>query len=188
MSSPRILCFLRCSAVKYSLSERLNLDVHASRQIELHQRIHRLLRRLQNIEEPLVRPYFKLFPGLLVHVRRAQNRRNAARRRQRNGTCHAGACPLRRIHDFRCGLIEHPVIVRLQPDANAFSESHRYFTISLTVPAPTVRPPSRIAKRNPLSMATGVISSTSRLTLSPGITISVPSGNCATPVTSVVRK
>ena len=29
--------------------------------------------------------------------------------------------------------------------------------ISVTVPAPTVRPPSRIAKRNPLSMATGVV-------------------------------
>ena len=36
-------------------------------------------------------------------------------------------------------------------------------------------------------MATGVISSI-RLTLSPGITISVPAGSSATPVTSVVRK
>ncbi len=64
-----------------------------------------------------------------------------------------------------------------------------YYTItSDTVPAPTVRPPSRIAKRRPLSIATGVISSTTSCTLSPGITISVPSGNCATPVTSVVRK
>jgi len=63
-----------------------------------------------------------------------------------------------------------------------------YDTISLTVPAPTVRPPSRIAKRSPLSMATGVISSISICTLSPGITISVPAGRCATPVTSVVRK
>jgi len=63
-----------------------------------------------------------------------------------------------------------------------------YANISVTVPAPTVRPPSRIANRNPLSMATGVISSTSRFALSPGITISVPSGICATPVTSVVRK
>src|SRR5438270_5382551 len=63
-----------------------------------------------------------------------------------------------------------------------------YSRISVTVPAPTVRPPSRIANRKPLSIATGVISSTSKFTLSPGITISVPSGNCATPVTSVVRK
>jgi hypothetical protein len=60
--------------------------------------------------------------------------------------------------------------------------------ISVTVPAPTVRPPSRIAKRKPLSMATGVINSISIATLSPGITISMPSGNFATPVTSVVRK
>src|ERR1035438_9125463 len=66
--------------------------------------------------------------------------------------------------------------------------SNSYLMISVTVPAPTVRPPSRIAKRKPLSMATGVINSTVNSTLSPGITISVPSGNCATPVTSVVRK
>ena len=56
------------------------------------------------------------------------------------------------------------------------------------VPAPTVRPPSRIANRNPFSIAIGVINSISNATLSPGITISVPSGNFATPVTSVVRK
>jgi len=60
--------------------------------------------------------------------------------------------------------------------------------ISVTTPAPTVRPPSRMAKRRPCSMAIGVISSTSIVTLSPGITISVPSGSCVAPVTSVVRK
>ncbi len=63
-----------------------------------------------------------------------------------------------------------------------------YLIISEMVPAPTVRPPSRIAKRKPFSMATGVISSTTSCTLSPGITISVPAGSSATPVTSVVRK
>ena len=63
-----------------------------------------------------------------------------------------------------------------------------YCTISAIVPAPTVWPPSRIANRRPFSIATGVISSITRLTLSPGITISVPAGNSATPVTSVVRR
>ncbi len=63
-----------------------------------------------------------------------------------------------------------------------------YATISLTTPAPTVRPPSRIAKRNSFSIAIGVINSASIATLSPGITISTPSGNVKTPVTSVVRK
>ncbi|COW61974.1 Uncharacterised protein [Mycobacterium tuberculosis] len=51
-----------------------------------------------------------------------------------------------------------------------------------------MRPPSRIAKRRPSSMATGWINFTEMLVLSPGITISVPSGSVTTPVTSVVRK
>ena len=63
-----------------------------------------------------------------------------------------------------------------------------YSTISEIVPAPTVLPPSRMAKRSPFSIAIGVISVISIATLSPGITISTPSGNVATPVTSVVRK
>ena len=63
-----------------------------------------------------------------------------------------------------------------------------YSMISVIVPEPTVRPPSRIANRKPFSSATGVISSTLIATLSPGITISTPSGRLATPVTSVVRR
>src|SRR5208283_2660629 len=63
-----------------------------------------------------------------------------------------------------------------------------YSMISVTAPAPTVWPPSRIAKRRPFSSATGVINVTSQLTLSPGITISTPCGNFMSPVTSVVRK
>ncbi|TWA22185.1 hypothetical protein FB005_11057 [Sinorhizobium medicae] len=63
-----------------------------------------------------------------------------------------------------------------------------YSTMEATMPAPTVRPPSRIAKRSFSSIAIGTISSTSTVTLSPGITISVPSGSVTMPVTSVVRK
>src|SRR5439155_2221146 len=59
--------------------------------------------------------------------------------------------------------------------------------ISVTAPAPTVWPPSRIAKRKPFSRATGVISDTSQLTLSPGITISTPVGNFTSPVTAVAE-
>jgi hypothetical protein len=64
----------------------------------------------------------------------------------------------------------------------------RYSMILLTTPAPTVRPPSRMAKRSLSSMAIGAISVTLNLRLSPGITISVPSGSSTVPVTSVVRK
>ena len=63
-----------------------------------------------------------------------------------------------------------------------------YSRMSEMTPAPTVRPPSRIANRNSFSIAIGVINSTVNCTLSPGITISTPEGNVTTPVTSVVRK
>ena len=60
--------------------------------------------------------------------------------------------------------------------------------IFVTTPEPTVRPPSRMAKRRPSSHAIGVISVISMSMLSPGITISTPSGSLMLPVTSVVRK
>ncbi len=61
------------------LPKRLDLHIHTRRQIELHQRVHRLLRRLQNIQQPLVRPDFKLLARLLIHVRRAQHCRDTDR-------------------------------------------------------------------------------------------------------------
>ncbi len=93
--------------------------------------------------------------------------------------------------------VEHAVIVGPQADADVLvvhlgaspgSRRGCYFRILATTPAPTVRPPSRMAKRRPSSIAIGTSSSTCIVTLSPGITISVPSGNLTEPVTSVVRK
>src|SRR6185437_6088411 len=54
-------------------AKRLNFHVHARRQIELHQRVHRVRRRFQNVNQPLVRPHLELLARLLVHVRRAQH-------------------------------------------------------------------------------------------------------------------
>ena len=71
---------------------------------------------------------------------------------------------------------------------SGMTQSVDYSTIAETTPAPTVRPPSRMAKRRPFSIAIGAISSTPNFRLSPGITISVPSGSVTVPVTSVVRK
>ncbi len=65
---------------------------------------------------------------------------------------------------------------------------HDHLRILVTRPAPTVRPPSRMANFSSSSMAMGWISDTDMSVLSPGITMSVPSGRFTTPVTSVVRK
>src|SRR2546421_174858 len=78
-----------------------------------------------------------------------------------------------------------------EPQLDQPLQNHRkpdYAITSVTRPAPIVRPPSRMAKRCPLSMATGAITVISTDTLSPGITISTPAGRATVPVTSVVRK
>ena len=77
-------------------------------------------------------------------------------------------------------------MIRTMPGARSL-ESEAYSTISVIVPEPTVRPPSRMANRAPFSSATGVSSSPVMDVLSPGITISTPSGSLSVPVTSVVR-
>jgi len=59
----------------------------------------------------------------------------------------------------------------------ALSVHSLYLSILTTAPEPTVRPPSRIAKRVPSSIAIGAINSISIVILSPGIIISTPSGN-----------
>ena len=64
----------------------------------------------------------------------------------------------------------------------------RYLIILVTTPAPTVFPPSLIAKFKFSFIAIGVINLTVNFPSSPGITISVPDGNVTSPVTSVVLK
>src|SRR5258708_655786 len=134
-----------------------------------------------------MRAHLELLARFLVHVRRTQHR-PAIDGGQRNRTGNIGAGALRRFHNLFRGLIENPVVVRLQTNTNFVALSHIYSTISVTAPAPTVWPPSRIAKRKPFSSATGVISDTSQRTLSPGITIATPYVGLISPVESVVRK
>src|SRR5207247_10627921 len=72
----------------------------------------------------------------------------------------------------------------LRLDGRGRSSLQLYCTISLMVPAPTVCPPSRMAKRKPFSVATGLVSPITSCPLSPGITTSVPERRSATPVRS----
>src|SRR5437879_3926228 len=195
--------------------ECFDLHIHTRGQIELHERVYGLRCRIENIEQTLVRANLELFPRLFVHMRGTQHTVLVFHRGQRNRACNLRAGAFRGGHNFCRRLVKHAVIVCLQPDANFFVSYHvsfpdpfrlvrkertggklqaawlfysGYCTISLIVPAPTVWPPSRMAKRKPFSIATGVISSITSCTLSPGITISVPEGSSATPVTSVVRR
>src|SRR6267154_64251 len=106
------------------LTECLNLNIHAGRQIELHQRIDRLLCRLENIEQALVGTDFKLLPRFLIDVRRTQHAVFVLHRGQRNRTGNLCAGAFRGLHDLACRLIQNAVVVGFQTDSNSFFSSH----------------------------------------------------------------
>src|SRR6266705_5399860 len=107
---------------------------------------------------------------------------------KRNRTRHLRPGLLRGAHDVRRRLIDQGVVEGFETNADLGRHGRSYFLIFVTTPAPTVRPPSRIANRRPSSIAIGVISSIAIFVLSPGITISTPAGSSTFPVTSVVRR
>src|SRR5574340_667817 len=156
---------------------QLNFHVHAGGQIELHQRIDRLVGGINNIHQPQMRADFELVARRLVDVRRAQNIETLLARRQRYRSFDDRAGTFGGIDNFERRLIDQPIVERLQANANllAFDSGHCRYSITLaTTPAPTVRPPSRMANRKPSSIAISGTAATEIDTLSPGITISVP--------------
>src|SRR6266550_625530 len=77
--------------------ECLDLDVDTGRQIELHQRVHRLRRRLEDVDQPLVRADLELLARLLVDMRRPQDRPLVLRGRQRDRAREPRPGPLGRL-------------------------------------------------------------------------------------------
>src|SRR5579859_5039292 len=197
-------------------SSELDLDVDAGGKVEAHQRVHRLRRRVDDVDQPLVRPHLEVLARVLVLVRRADDAVHVLLGRQRHRAGHPRAGTRHGVDDLPRRAVDDLVVICLEPDADllyrhdglgvlfvrsrcvrgaacggpgiAGPAARNYLMIFVTRPAPTVRPPSRIANLRPSSMAIGWISSIFMSVRSPGMTISVPSGRFTTPVTSVVRK
>src|ERR1019366_9300461 len=134
--------------------------------------------------------HLEVLTAILVLVRTAHHRVAVRLGGQGHRPLDPRVGPLDGLDDLRGGLVQDAVVEGLQPDADLLSVVGHlaYFKILVTRPEPTVRPPSRIEKVRPSSMAMGLPSSTVISVLSPGITISVPEGSSMVPVTSVVRK
>src|ERR1700677_4407137 len=88
----------------------LDLDVDAGGEIELHQRVDGLRRRIDNVENPLVRADFELLARLLVDVRRAVHRELLDPRRQRNRPADPSAGALGGRDDFLRRGVEHTMV------------------------------------------------------------------------------
>src|SRR5579875_942017 len=96
--------------VRMDASSELDLDVHAGGEIELHQRVYRLRRGVDDIEHPLMRADLELLARLLVDVRRAQHGEFLDLRRQRDGSPHPRAGPPGGIDDLARRLVEDAMI------------------------------------------------------------------------------
>src|SRR5436190_15655429 len=169
-----------------------------------------------DVDQPLVGADLEVLARVLVLERAADDAVDVLLGRERYRTGDRRARALCGLDDLARGLLDRRSVVGLEPDPDLVLRESRhnsvvpetcqgraqtsgppehslckpraYSRMPVTTPEPTVRPPSRMAKRRPSSMAIGWISSIVISTLSPGMTISVPSGRLATPVTSVVRK
>src|SRR5215208_6667135 len=112
--TPERMCVVLTFLVPYR--SEFDLDVHAGGQIELHQRVHRLRSRIDDIEQALVRPHFELLAALLVDVRRPVHGELLDPGRQRDRAAHLRTRTLCRCHDLARRRIENAVVERFEPD------------------------------------------------------------------------
>src|SRR5271154_2243016 len=111
-------------------TKRFDLDVDTRGEIKLHQRIHGLLRRLENVKQALVGANFKLLAGLLVHVWLTQYAIFVLYRGQWNRARDLRASAPGGLDDLTRGLVQDAVVVRLQPDSDSLFSYH----VSLSIP------------------------------------------------------
>src|SRR5262245_64790335 len=105
-----------------ALTHHADLDVHTRRQAESFvQSLDRLHRRLQDVDQPLMRADLKLLARLPVDVRRPQHRVPFDPRRQRDRAVHFGPGSLRGVHDFQGGAVQRLVVVTFHADADALA-------------------------------------------------------------------
>src|SRR5207302_3835892 len=133
---------------------QLALDVDAGREVEPHQRVDGLRGRRVDVDQTFVRAHLEVLPRVLVLERRPDHAVDVLLGGQGHWAGDGGAGALGRVHDVARGLVHLLVVVALQTDADLLLWHRRrtlpsYWMTSVTTPAPTVRPPSRIAKRRP---------------------------------------
>src|SRR4029077_5216648 len=104
----------------------LDFGVDAGGQVELHQRVHGLRGRVDNVEKALVGAHLELLAALLCHVRRRVDGELLDAGGQRNGSANLSTGPFRRVHDLTRRRIENPMVERLETYANILAVHCRY--------------------------------------------------------------
>src|SRR5258708_26747287 len=114
-------CAITPERIVSSSALELDLDIDAGRKIELHQRVDRLGRRINDGEQPLVGSHLKLLAALLVDVGRAVHGEFFDLGRHRDRPAHLRAGALGGCHDLAGGRIKDAVIEGLEPDSDVLA-------------------------------------------------------------------
>src|SRR5207302_11163325 len=101
--------------------QNLEGDINACWQIQFLELIDGLGHGFDDVQQPLVRALLEGFVKFLVRVRRTADGEPLDSGRQWNRAGHARAGALDRLHDFMSRLVNDPVVVSLQSNANALS-------------------------------------------------------------------
>src|SRR5256885_7203248 len=104
-----------------SQPSELDLDVDARGKIEPHQRVDRLRRRVDDVDQPLVSAHLEVLARVLVLVRRADDAVHVLLGRQRHRARDLGARPRHRLDDLLRRGVNDLVVVGLEPDADLLS-------------------------------------------------------------------
>ena len=97
---------------------QLDFDVYAGWQVQLHQRINRLVSRVDNVHQTLVGTDFQLVAAGLVDVGLTQNVKALHAGRQWHGTFNDCTRALRSVNDFSGRRINQLVVKRLQANTD----------------------------------------------------------------------
>src|SRR6266550_7937155 len=97
----------------------LDLDVDARRKrVQALQAVDRLRRRLEDVDQALVRTDLEVLARVLVLERTADHAVAVLLRRQRHGACDGGARTGGRLDDLTSCLLDRRGVVGLEPDAD----------------------------------------------------------------------
>src|SRR5204862_1202491 len=99
-------------------SNQLDLDIHTGREVvESLERVDRLRRRLEDVDQALVRPDLEVLARVLVLEGTADHAVAVLLRRQRHGARDRGARAGGRLDDLTSCLLDRRRVVGLEPDA-----------------------------------------------------------------------
>src|SRR6185437_10568816 len=115
------------AAIFANKSVQLDLHVHARGKLQLHEGVHGLVGRIEDVHEALVGAQLELIPRVLIGVRGDEHGEALHLGRQRDRTPHRGARALGRFDDLASGAVDQAVVEGLEPDTDVLI-SHFQFT------------------------------------------------------------